>query len=70
MKEKLLKEGRLLDDDIKLIRQQILFRKPGGEVINFMVNQLGLARDEAMSVYDEIVIECHGSWRNVRQEKP
>ncbi|WP_210515119.1 hypothetical protein [Pantoea ananatis] len=70
MKNKLLKEGKLLDEDVKLVRQQIIFRKSGDEVINFMVNQLGLARDEAMAVYDEIVIECHGSWRNVKKDKP
>lgn len=69
MKSKLVKEGKLLDDDVKLIKQQILSRKPYGEVMSFMVSQLGLTTDEAASVYDEIVIECHGAWRNVRQEK-
>lgn len=66
MKDKMIKEGKLLDDDVKLIRHQLLFRKPYGEVIRFMVNQLGLTKSEATSVYEDIAIECHGN--KVRRE--
>ncbi len=42
---------KLLEDDEKIIRQQIAFRKPYGEIINFMVNQLGLTDKEAQKEY-------------------
>lgn len=42
---------KLLEDDEKIIRQQIAFRKPYGEIINFMVNQLGLTNKEAQGEY-------------------
>lgn len=66
MKEDLIKSGKLLDDDVKLIRQQILFKKPYGDVISFAVNPLGLTSQEAIALYDELTIESHNSWRDVR----
>lgn len=66
MKEDLIKIGKLLDDDVKLIRQQILFNKPYGDVISFAVNQLGLTSKEAIGLYDELTVGCHNSWNDVR----
>lgn len=37
-------KNKLFDEDIKLIKKQIIFKKNYGEIINFMVNQLGLTR--------------------------
>lgn len=68
MKDDLIKSGKLLDDDVKILRQKILFKKPYGEVINFAVNQLGLSRKEAISLWDELSVECHQSWKNVRAD--
>lgn len=68
MKEELIKKGKLLEDDVKLMRQQILFRKPYGDVISFAVNQLGLTRKEALGLYHELTVECHGSWKDVRSQ--
>lgn len=68
MKEDLIKKGRLLEDDVKLIRQQILFRKPYGDVITFAVNQLGLTSKEAIGLYDELAVDCHDSWKGIRNE--
>lgn len=66
MKKKLIMEGRVFEDDIKLMRQQILFKKPYGEVISFAVNQLGLTSPEAIALYDELAVECHESWKGVQ----
>lgn len=66
MKEDLIKIGKLLEDDVKLLRQQILFKKPYGDVISFSVNQLGLSSREAIALYDELTVESHNSWRDVR----
>lgn len=45
---------KLLDDDVKILRRQIEEGVPYGEVINFMVNQLGLTHQEAQSVYEQL----------------
>lgn len=45
---------KLLDDDVKILRRQIEEGVPYGEVINFMVNQLGLTNREAQSVYGQL----------------
>ncbi|EHG8445183.1 hypothetical protein J6D68_001302 [Salmonella enterica subsp. enterica] len=45
---------KLLDDDVKILRRQIAENRPYGEVINFMVNQLGLTHQEAQSVYEQL----------------
>lgn len=66
MKRKLIMEGKVLEDDVKLMRQQILFKKPYGEVISFAVNQLGLTNQEAMAIYNELTMECHDSWKGVQ----
>ncbi len=68
MKKKLIMEGKIFEDEVKLMRQQILFRKPYGDVISFAVNQLGLTRKEALGLYDELTVECHGSWKDVRSQ--
>lgn len=60
--------NKLFGDDIKLIKQQIIFRKNYGEVINFMINQLGLTRQEAVAEYDRLVVLIHGEQKNVRYE--
>jgi len=69
MKKELIKEGKILEDDIKLIRHQILFNKPYGEVISFAVNQLGLTSPEAIALYDELAVEGHDSWKDARSHK-
>lgn len=69
MKEELIKKGKLLEDDVKLMRQQILFKKAYGEVICFAVNQLGLSSKEATSLYDELAVECHDSRADVKTDK-
>lgn len=46
---------KLLDDDVKILRRQIDEGKPYGEVINFMVNQLGLTHQEAQDVYQSLI---------------
>ncbi|WP_368920013.1 hypothetical protein [Citrobacter sp. RHB21-C01] len=48
---------KLLDDDVKILRRQIDEGRPYGEVINFMVNQLGLTHQEAKAVYDRLACE-------------
>lgn len=45
---------KLLDDDVKILRRQIDKGRPYGEVINFMVNQLGLTHKEAVAAYEEL----------------
>jgi len=45
---------KLLDDDVKIIRRQIEEGRPYGELVNFMVNQLGLTSKEAQAVYDQL----------------
>lgn len=45
---------KLLDDDVKILRRQIDEGRSYGEVINFMVNQLGLTRQEAQDVYEHL----------------
>lgn len=45
---------KLLDDDVKILLRQIDEGKPYGEVINFMVNQLGLTHREAQDVYERL----------------
>ncbi|EMX9223725.1 TPA: hypothetical protein ACTYHK_001664 [Citrobacter koseri] len=45
---------KLLSDDVKIIRRQISEDMPYGEVINFMVNQLGLTHKEAVAAYEEL----------------
>lgn len=45
---------KLLDDDVKILRRQIEEGVPYGEVVNFMVNQLGLTNREAQSVYEQL----------------
>lgn len=46
--------GKLLGDDLKIIRRQIAEGRPYGEVINFMVNQLGLTHREVQNVYKQL----------------
>lgn len=48
---------KLLDDDAKILRRQIDEGRPYGEVINFMVNQLGLTHQEAQDVYERLACE-------------
>lgn len=45
---------KLLDDDVKILRRIIEEGVPYGEVINFMVNHLGLTNREAQSVYEQL----------------
>lgn len=49
---------KLLDDDVKILLRQIDEGKPYGEVINFMVNQLGLTYQEAQTVYHHLESEA------------
>ena len=48
---------KLLDDDVKILLRQIDEGKPYGEVINFMVNQLGFTYREARDVYERLASE-------------
>ncbi|HBU8849413.1 TPA: hypothetical protein MDF20_000986 [Citrobacter sedlakii] len=48
---------KLLDDDVKILRRKIDEGKPYGEVINFMVNHLGLTHREAQDVYERLADE-------------
>lgn len=50
---------KLLDDDVKILRRQIEEDKPYGEVIGFMVNQLGLTHREARAVYEQLSREIN-----------
>lgn len=51
---------KLLDDDVKILRSQIEGGNPYGEVINFMVNQLGLTHQEAQAVYEKLKTDIDG----------
>lgn len=48
---------KLLDDDMNILRRQIEEGVPYGEVINFMVNQLGLTHQEAKLLYEQLGLE-------------
>lgn len=48
---------KLLDDDVKILRRQIDEGRTYGEVINFIVNQLGLTHQEAQEVYERLASE-------------
>ncbi|OKP30170.1 hypothetical protein [Serratia fonticola] len=57
---------KLLSDDIKIIKSQIIFNKSHPEIIDFMVRQLGLKKKEAEKVYKKLVAEVHRDQKNIR----
>lgn len=59
---------KLCSDDIKIIKHQIIFKKPQAEIIDFMVRQFGLEKTDAEAVYERLVTEVHNDQKNVRYD--
>jgi len=50
---------KLLDEEVRMIKHRIIFRKPYGETINLMANSFGLGREEAQKEYEKLVLQVH-----------
>ncbi|EPA9112796.1 MAG: hypothetical protein E7G96_13650 [Serratia liquefaciens] len=57
---------KLCSDDLKIIKHQIIFKKSHPEIIEFMVHQFGLEKEEAEEVFKQLVTEVHRDQKNIR----
>lgn len=59
---------KLCSDDVKIIKSRIIFKKSHYEIIDFMVRQFGLEKNEAKVLYEKLVAEVHNDQKNIRYD--